>query len=166
MGLVLGRNLKFYTSVAKRLKLKVRTFWGLIPTFAEVTGKKLVEGALLPSHPSWIGLRSVTIKQGWVGFYYLQQLRNTYNGLVRNDSDISQWTCNLYQLSVWRLYGAFERKLIHPNIIFCEINFCAYWFLGISLFIGKSERMCRRQICCIFLPMQINPFKIFADFVI
>ena len=46
--------------------------------FAEVTGGKLVEGALLPSPPSWIGLRSVTIKQGWVGFYYLQQLRNTY----------------------------------------------------------------------------------------
>ena len=34
--------LKFYTSVAKGLKLKVRKFWWLIPTFVEVTGEKLV----------------------------------------------------------------------------------------------------------------------------
>ena len=35
-------NLKFYTSVAKGLILKVRKFWGLVPTFVEVTGEKLV----------------------------------------------------------------------------------------------------------------------------
>ena len=34
-------NLKFYTSVAKGLKLKARKFWDLIPTFAEVTGEKV-----------------------------------------------------------------------------------------------------------------------------
>ena len=33
----------FYTSVAKVLKLKVRKFWGLIPTFVEVTGEKLIK---------------------------------------------------------------------------------------------------------------------------
>ena len=44
LGLTLGTNLKFYTSVAKGLKLKVRKFWGLIPTFVEVTGEKLVGG--------------------------------------------------------------------------------------------------------------------------
>ena len=32
---------KFYTSVAKGLKLKARKFWRLIPTFVEVTGEKL-----------------------------------------------------------------------------------------------------------------------------
>ena len=42
LGLALGTNLKFYNSVAKELKLKVRKFWGLIPTFVEVTGEKLV----------------------------------------------------------------------------------------------------------------------------
>ena len=51
-GLALGTNLKFYISLAKRLKLKVREFWGLIPTFVEVTGGKLVGerggGFLLP----------------------------------------------------------------------------------------------------------------------
>ena len=40
-------NLKFYTSVAKTLKVKVRKFWGLFPTFLEVTGEKLVGGAFL-----------------------------------------------------------------------------------------------------------------------
>ena len=42
LGLPLGTNLKFYTSVAKELKQKVRKFWGLIPAFVEVTGEKLV----------------------------------------------------------------------------------------------------------------------------
>ena len=45
-------NLQFYTSVAKGLKLKVTKFWGLIPTFTEVTEEKLVVRALLPPlHP-------------------------------------------------------------------------------------------------------------------
>ena len=46
-------NLKFYTSVAKGLKLKVRKFWGLINIFVEVTGKKLEwgEGGFLLPHP-------------------------------------------------------------------------------------------------------------------
>ena len=37
-------NLKFYTSATKGLKLKVRKFLGLIPTFVEVTGEKLKTG--------------------------------------------------------------------------------------------------------------------------
>ena len=41
LGLAIGTNLQFYTSVAKGLKLKVRKFWGLIRTFVEVTGEKL-----------------------------------------------------------------------------------------------------------------------------
>ena len=36
-----GANLKFHTSVEKLLKLKVRGFWGQIPTFPEDTGQKL-----------------------------------------------------------------------------------------------------------------------------
>ena len=43
LGLALGMALKFYTSVTKRLKLN-RKFSGLIPTFVEVTGEKLVGG--------------------------------------------------------------------------------------------------------------------------
>ena len=53
LGLALGTNLKFYTIVAKGLKLKVRKFDGLIPTFAEVTEEKLVGGGRFapPPHP-------------------------------------------------------------------------------------------------------------------
>ena len=59
LGLALGTNLKFYTSLSKRLKLKVRKFLGLISTFVEVTGEKLVGGSFCPSppFPSWIGLK-------------------------------------------------------------------------------------------------------------
>ena len=50
--MVVGISLKFYTSVAKGSKLKVRKFWGLIATFAEAKGEKLVGGPFwLPSHP-------------------------------------------------------------------------------------------------------------------
>ena len=46
--LVLGTILKFYTSVAKELKQRVRTFWGLTPTIVEVTRGKLVGGLFTP----------------------------------------------------------------------------------------------------------------------
>ena len=43
--------MKFYKSVTKGLKLKVRKFWGLVPAFVEVTKGKLVggRGAFSPS---------------------------------------------------------------------------------------------------------------------
>ena len=37
-------TLQLYTTVGEGLKLKVRKFWGLILTFVEVTGGKLVGG--------------------------------------------------------------------------------------------------------------------------
>ena len=49
-GLALGTNLKFYTSVAKGLELKVTKFCGLISTFVGVTVETLVGGLFgLPS---------------------------------------------------------------------------------------------------------------------
>ena len=65
LGLALCTNLKFYTRVEKGLKLKVRKFWGLIPTFVEVTGEKLVGGWGLFG-PSWIGLKFYI-----VSFYFM-----------------------------------------------------------------------------------------------
>ena len=58
LGLALGMNLKFYTSVAKGLKVNVGKFWGLVPTFVEVTGEKLLGVAFCPTPypPPWIGL--------------------------------------------------------------------------------------------------------------
>ena len=50
LGLALVITFKFYTSVAKGLKLKVRNFLGLIPTFVEVIGEKVVGGSFLCWH--------------------------------------------------------------------------------------------------------------------
>ena len=44
LGLALGTNLKFYTSLSKRLKLTVRKFWRLNLLFAKVTGENLLGG--------------------------------------------------------------------------------------------------------------------------
>ena len=49
LGLALVVALKFYTSVAKGLKLKVIKFWGLTPTFVGVTGEKLGGDLFAPS---------------------------------------------------------------------------------------------------------------------
>ena len=49
VGLSLGMAFKSYTSVAKGLYLKVRKFWGVVLTFVEVTGEKLVGRAFLPA---------------------------------------------------------------------------------------------------------------------
>ena len=38
LGMALAMTLKFYTNVAKGLKLKVRKFWELRPAFVEVAG--------------------------------------------------------------------------------------------------------------------------------
>ena len=57
LGLALGTDLQFYTNLTKRLKLKVRKFWMLIPTFVEVTGEKLV-GGVFATPPFWTGLKT------------------------------------------------------------------------------------------------------------
>ena len=57
MGLALGMTLKFYTSVTKGLKLKVKKFLRLIPTFVEPTEEKLVGGGAFLFPPSSIGLK-------------------------------------------------------------------------------------------------------------
>ena len=59
-GLTLRKSLKFYTSVAKGLKLKVEKFFGLNPTFIEVTGENLVEGAFF-APLFWIRLKEMLI---------------------------------------------------------------------------------------------------------
>ena len=51
--------MKFYTSVEKRFKLKVRKCLGIIATFVEVTGEKPV-GDGRSFCLSWIGLRRIT----------------------------------------------------------------------------------------------------------
>ena len=49
LGLGQGMALEFYTNVTKGLKLKIRKFWDLIPTFVEFTGEKPIEGHLCPT---------------------------------------------------------------------------------------------------------------------
>ena len=41
LGLALGMALKFYTSVAKELKVQIRRFWGIIIAFVEDTLEKM-----------------------------------------------------------------------------------------------------------------------------
>ena len=69
---------KFYTSVVEGLKLKVRKFWVVIPTFVEVTGEKLVGGAFL-SPPRTPILNRVNVHELYIPAFYVQIL--TYKRL-------------------------------------------------------------------------------------
>ena len=51
LGLAPGMTLTFNNTVVKGLRLKVRQFWELFPTFVEATGEKLLDGPFAPSHP-------------------------------------------------------------------------------------------------------------------
>ena len=62
LRLTLDMTLKFYTSVAKGLKLKVRQFLGISPTFVKVAGEKLVGGGALCCPPPPILNRAKTKK--------------------------------------------------------------------------------------------------------
>ena len=75
LGLALGMNLEFYTSVAKGLKLKVRKFYGLVLTFVEVTGEKLVGGPFCHLPPLSI-LNSV--KTSWT----FKQVQWMFSGVL------------------------------------------------------------------------------------
>ena len=73
LGLALGTNLKFYTSVSKGLKLKVRQVWGLAYTFVEVTGEKLVGGPFYHPHSILIIVKGdgPTMEDTTVPNYYI-----------------------------------------------------------------------------------------------
>ena len=66
--LTIGVDLKFYSSVAKGLRLKVRMFWGLIPRFEKIAVEKM-EGtgggfALRPHSSSvWLIIREIFVNK-------------------------------------------------------------------------------------------------------
>ena len=60
--------LKFFMSVAKWLKLKVRKIWELIFKFVEVTGEKVVGGLLAPPPPHILNrVKGYTVTQNCHG---------------------------------------------------------------------------------------------------
>ena len=74
-GLALDTGLKFYTSVVKGLKLKVRKFQGLIPTFVEVTGEKLVrEGGAIFAPSSILNRVKACVHYFFIKFLFFHQM--------------------------------------------------------------------------------------------
>ena len=117
-GLTLHTNLKFYTSLSKGLKLKVRKFWGLTPTFVEVTGEKLVGGTFLPPPPPILNRVNV-----W----------ECYNS---NAAVIKEWYNSKIRLSInfmkdnlfYKIWHA-VKQLWEQKKILCkgENNYWCYW---------------------------------------
>ena len=80
LRLVLERVLKFYDNVVKVLELKVRTFWGLIPTFGEVAEEKLIGGGapaiLNRVTESSIALRNIPETSAWFDSFIPSESRS------------------------------------------------------------------------------------------
>ena len=100
LRLALGTNLKFYTSLLKGLKLKVRKFWGLIPTFVEGTGEKLVGEPFCPTpsptHPPILNRVNVVLD---IKFIYLNR-RYLYKNKIYCLDKIYFYFCYFMQHNV------------------------------------------------------------------
>ena len=79
--------LKFYTSVKKGSKVKVRKFWGSILTFVEVSGEKLVGGgAFVPPFPSY---------PSHPEFLFFKFNRKCMESLLRYMSYLKDWNLSI-----------------------------------------------------------------------
>ena len=113
LGLALCMNLKFYTSLSKGLKLKVKKFLGLILTFVEVTGENLVGGACLtPPPPSILNRVKIIIKNGHYFIYNSKCSQKTLNevfkssGVRLNDTHreklcFTQFSTKITEIGAW-----------------------------------------------------------------
>ena len=122
LGLALGTNLIFYTSVAKGLKLKVRRFWGPNHTSVEVTGEKLVGGCLFP--PSPILNR---VKHLW---------RNSIFSMIA-------WMLNLFEKATDKISERYCLAITYitdliKKTTFVILQIIFYWFLDI-IFIYQDQ---------------------------
>ena len=115
LGLTLSMNLKFYTSVAKGLKLKVRMFWGLIPKFVEVTGRKLVEGT-----PFW--LPPILNRVDTLMFFQLEIdfVTIKVNSLDSFLNSIFRWLANSLMRRLFKICATY--------LFFYSFNFSCYFF--------------------------------------
>ena len=121
LGLVLGRNLKFCTSMAKELKLKVRKLWGPNSTFVEVTGEKLI-GRCLFVLPSWIGLINFLIearKKGWISWFICETWQiHSYRTQIDTNGSYFSFTFNetiSVSCVLWNLCNKETKLHLIPN---------------------------------------------------
>ena len=150
LGVALGTNLTFYTSVAKRLKLKVRKFWGLILTFAEVTEEKLVEGAFCPP-PFWIGLTFLISLSG-VSFLICNFIKKEFR---MNLAKFLRTPFNTEQL--WRLLlkTCCRRKVAAVKSEKLKVFIVKYYDIS-KIFLLTEQSKCSVQLTCLTLSHQLS----------
>ena len=88
---------KFYSRLAKMLKLIVRKSWELIPTIREVTGEKLVGEALMPPFLNMVK-KEVYLTKAYMELYNYTHIRHTCTLL----QDKNEWHSQLFFLP-WKI---------------------------------------------------------------
>ena len=133
LGLALGTNLKFYTSLSKRLKLKVRKFLGLIRTFVEVTGGKLVGVPFYPPPPSWRGLNQKFSPRKYAWYRFRKGERSW--------KDSKQNECLCRSSSLKDSYKGFSHEGVMRNFSeFTRKHLCQSPFLGVLWILGNLQK--------------------------
>ena len=89
LGQALGITLKFYTSVSKEFKQKVRIFWGLIPTFVEITWEKLLGDS--PSTPILNMFKVKLAQEARVNQFLIQTVENNEIFEISKMLKINHW---------------------------------------------------------------------------
>ena len=125
LGLALGMAWQFFTSVLKGLKLKVRKFLGLIPTFSEVTGEKLVLGPFLP--PSSYILNRINKN---FCFWYIEKNVLTFISLVPSRV---LWVKNVFS---WVFFSrVFSESEFFSCGYFVDSKSCSGYFVSLKFFL-------------------------------
>ena len=124
LGLTLGTNLKFYTSLSKGLKLKVRKFSGLTRTFIEVTGEKLDKrGRLFGPNPilnrvkAWGNSEILEKYQMWV-----ESELSAHSSFKKLNVDNSCQKTREIRYYIFEVLSKFTVFLYFVSIIFFRIN--------------------------------------------
>ena len=134
LGLGLGTNLIFYTSVVKVLKPNVRKFCGLIPTFVEVTGEKLVGGPFW-SLPLLSRVNGRSVIHLWTLAHFTSASFSKFHSVT-----ILCLCCTIFML--------------HSLVMFCYVNFtlfsCGTFFILHSFHVALFSYYNHLMFCYFF----------------
>ena len=136
--------------MAKRLKGKVRKFLGIIPTFVEVTGEKLIEEffgppppllPFCPSFPSWIELLMVLIKIGLLIFFFLSWYELVCKYRIISEVSIFKWMRNcIFQYFWYCIYTWWFVTWWVKSIIICSDKNLTQNIIWETIKVGEKQR--------------------------
>ena len=128
LGLALGMALSFYTSVTRRLKLRLREFWVYFQTPVEVRGGKLAGG----THLNRVKIVTATIINNWT-------TSNTIHKFLIIHYLLLFYICNVFICEI--ASNLFQKLVDISNTLFSSLcSFIGSFSLHIKIIPGLPSR--------------------------